>query len=62
VWFCNNWDWHDVRVTVPFTSIDLLSGDALAAGSPLVLGAWGTRVLVEHIPTPDARPVKEKGQ
>jgi len=62
VWFCNNWDWHEVRVTVPFTSIDLLSGDALAAGSPLVLGAWGTRVLVEHIPTPDVRPVKEKGQ
>lgn len=60
VWFCHNWDWDAARVTVPVGLTDLPSGDALIAGSPLVLGAWDTRVLVERIPTHDVRPHKEE--
>jgi beta-galactosidase len=55
LWFCHNWAWQATRVTVPVVLVDLLSGEALAAGSPLALGPWDTRVLVE-------RPVNEEGQ
>ncbi|MDQ1540599.1 MAG: beta-galactosidase [Actinomycetota bacterium] len=62
VWFCSNWAWDDAVVTAPVALVDLASGDALAAGSRLVLGAWDTRVLVERIPPRVANSFKEEGQ
>jgi beta-galactosidase len=59
VWFCANWGWDSARVTVPSNVDDLFSGATLLTGSPLELGAWELRVLVERIPTHDVRPVNE---
>jgi len=61
LWFCHNWAWHGVQLILPVAVVDLLSGAALAAGSALVLAPWDIRVLVERIPTRDARPAKENG-
>jgi beta-galactosidase len=60
IWFCANWAWEPATLTAPVAIEDLRSGVALAAGSPLLLGPWETRVLVERIPTHSVRPVKEE--
>ena len=42
----HNWNWHPAEVTTPVPLSDVLSGEALPAGSTLCLGAWDVRVLV----------------
>ncbi|WP_405975607.1 beta-galactosidase [Streptomyces sp. NBC_00988] len=46
--FVSNWSWETAPVRLPVPATDLLSGEALEAGSEFSLGAWDVRVLVER--------------
>ncbi|MHB9857071.1 beta-galactosidase [Streptomyces sp. YIM S03343] len=41
----HNWSWASVTVTPPEELTDVLSGDSVAAGAALDLGAWDVRVF-----------------
>jgi beta-galactosidase len=45
--FVHNWSWEPTSVAAPVAVRDALSGEALAAGADVALGAWDVRVLVE---------------
>jgi len=46
--FVSNWSWEAAPVRLPVPAMDLLSGEALEAGSEFSLGAWDVRVFVER--------------
>jgi beta-galactosidase len=46
LWVVQNWSWDEVAVEVPVAAADLHTGDPVAAGSSLALGAWDVRVVV----------------
>jgi beta-galactosidase len=41
----HNWGWDAASAVAPAALTDLLTGDAVAAGDPIELGAWDVRVL-----------------
>jgi len=43
--FFANWAWDSVTLPVPESAADVLTGERLAAGESLALGAWDLRVL-----------------
>ncbi|WP_084106743.1 beta-galactosidase [Demequina sp. NBRC 110056] len=45
-WFLHHWGWGKASVTAPIDVADAVSGEALAAGAVVELGAWDVRVLV----------------
>ncbi|WP_425954065.1 beta-galactosidase [Xylanimonas sp. McL0601] len=45
--FVHNWSWDPTAVAVPVAVRDAVSGEAVAAGGELALGAWDVRVLAE---------------
>jgi beta-galactosidase len=47
-YFVANWSWDPAGVQLPVPVLDVLSGDEMALGAPLDLGAWDTRVLLEE--------------
>ncbi|WP_281392139.1 beta-galactosidase trimerization domain-containing protein [Brachybacterium halotolerans] len=47
VHFLHNWSWEPSMFRLPTAVRDALSGEELAAGSELELGAWDVRVVVE---------------
>ena len=46
--FVSNWSWDPARLNLPVAAQDVLSGDEMALGTPLDLGAWDIRVLLEE--------------
>jgi beta-galactosidase len=44
----HNWSWEPAALSLPCAVRDVLSGEVLAAGSQLQLGAWDVRVLREQ--------------
>jgi len=45
--FLHNWSWEPAEYRLPAPAADLLSGEKLATGASLRLGAWDVRILVE---------------
>jgi beta-galactosidase len=46
--FVHNWSWEPSVFPLPTAVVDAVDGSELAAGTPLELGAWDVRVLVDH--------------
>jgi len=47
IWFLHNWSWDPSVHDLPVAATDLTTGEELAAGLRLELGAWDVRVLRE---------------
>lgn len=47
--FVQNWSPEPASLDVPFASTDLHTGEAVAAGGSVSLGAWDTRILVTPV-------------
>jgi beta-galactosidase len=45
--FVHSWSWEPSTFVLPGAVRDLISGEELAAGAELGLGAWDVRVLLE---------------
>jgi beta-galactosidase len=51
--FVSNWSWKQTQLAMPVAVTDVLSGEGLASGETLHLGAWDVRVLLERPPEMD---------
>lgn len=45
--FIHSWGWEPTSYLTPVPAVDVLTGEALAAGTTLELGPWDVRVLLE---------------
>jgi beta-galactosidase len=51
--FVANWSWDPLSLAAPATVTDVLSDERIAHGTPLAMGPWDVRVLVEGEPSPE---------